>query len=75
MEQLTTEKRLAWPSWSPHGRGLAFVDHNRDRLGVLDLLTRRIRWLDLDQCAVPVGRSVLRRARDSQKVAPEAGNV
>jgi len=49
MEQLTSEESyLTWPSWSPDGSRLALVDADRNRVGVLDLATRDIEWLDVD---------------------------
>jgi len=47
LEQLTAEESyLVWPSWSPDGSRLACVDSHREKLGVVDLTTRDIEWLD-----------------------------
>ncbi len=48
ISQLTDEKAyLTWPVWSEDSTRLAITDRDRHRIGIMDLDTLEIRWVDL----------------------------
>ena len=49
VHQLTGEgTRLTWPVWSDDGTRLAVVDNERHRLGIIDVDSLEIAWVDLE---------------------------